>query len=164
VLSSASEKFYSHYWAAGSVDAATTSALATVFDQFRCVEVCIEYIPYIDFWTIATPAPVLISALDFDDTVLLTAVSTLRDYTTSREGSVAKYHARRFQPNIRIPGLSTASNMTVSGNSWFDLTNFTGTQFLGSKWYIGGMTGAPSIAVPIGEFRFSAILEFRQAR
>jgi hypothetical protein len=146
------------------VDAATTTALTNVFDQFRVMEVTVEWTPYFTQNTISSTGFImgeLLSVLDFDDTTALVALSNYYDYSTCQFGNTGSSMARRFVPTQNIVGQASV-NMNVS-KQWFNMTNFNMNHY-GTKWCIAGQPNAPSPSVALGFFRISGLIELRQTR
>jgi hypothetical protein len=147
------------------------TALATLFDQYRVLEVLIEYIPIHNVSDLSVSTNVgsrVISVLDFDDAGTTFTGTDLLQYSTAREATVFDRQGRAYRPTARVVmssngGFATGDLTVVTSsnpaNNWIDISR-TNFEWLGTKWWFGGTTTAAAL----GTVYFKACVEFRQAR
>jgi hypothetical protein len=169
---------FSLTWCMDNIDTTSKTALQSLFDQYRVMHYTVSWIPAVtDFVatssatassTYAAAAPLVWSALDFDDGYTVPTLSTIAAYSTVRYLPVTKIMRRTVQPVLRgeysPDGSATSSYFTLKGSqSWVDLI-VTNTQWLGQKWLIAGVPGIGETRFQLGTFEFEAYVGFRQNR
>jgi len=162
------EAFAWHFNLNGSTEAST---LSTLFDQYRVVEVLIEYVPEntVSFQNSAAQNGVrVISVLDFDDAGVSFIAADLLQYSTAQESTTVTRQGRRYRPTTRTVtsangGFATADLAVIPcanpANNWVDISR-TNYEWLGTKWWFGGTT----LTSAFGTVYFKATVEFRTAR
>ena len=174
VAASPQAQSFSNHFVLNLVDATTVGSLQNLFDQFRVLEVTVEWTPRVTEFvatggtslTIAS-APFIHSVLDFDDAVLPTSLAQMQAYSTYKFTNSCQRHSRTFVPTVRNE-VSTNGDTTAERTAfqpiqkpWIDIAS-PGTQFLGSKWFVDPVTGGGTSV--LGVFTISGIVEFRQNR
>jgi len=170
---SVSSQSFAHYFNLQSIDTTTRNALAILYDQYRVLEVEIEWVPLVNINNgINSNIVGLWSVLDFDDAVLPISEATMLSYSTLRMGHTAQRHVRRYRPCIRVD-VST-NGQTGSNNTTFEVVPVGGKegwvdmatadfQWLGTKWWLTQCYHEAPQSV-LGYWRFSGFIEFRQTR
>jgi hypothetical protein len=177
ILSSTLDRFYSNYFILGSSGAANLTSYQTLFDQYKVTEVCIEWIPSAPYPVsssgTANPMMSTISTvLDFDDEIIPTSVELVKSYPTYKTSTTNRSMGRRYKTTERLlltNDGTTASTSTAIvptgklGGGFIDIANVS-QKFLGTKWYIQGISGVTTPNPILGRFVYSAIVVFRQGR
>jgi hypothetical protein len=168
---------FSYTFCLNNTDTTSKTALQSLFDQYRVMHYTVSWIPAVtDFVatssatassTYAAAAPLIWSALDFDDAYAIPTLSTIAAYSTVRYAPVTQTMRRTVQPVLRGQYSTDGSGIsffTLKGSqSWVDL-NATDTQWLGQKWLIAGVPGIGETRFQLGTFEFEAYVGFRQSR
>jgi len=129
---------------------------AAVFDQYRIVQLTIEFIPR---GTNVNASP-LYSVIDYDDNTSLASLNALNSYDSVMVTQAGQIHTRTLNPRIAVSAYSTTFNSfaNLTANTWIDAASPNVTYY-GLKVYLP--TGA---TVEVYDVNVRGILQFRSQR
>ncbi len=118
-------------------DVPLPSDFTSLFDQYRIIQVILEFIPVTQPFgpsTTATDLPSVHTVIDYDDDTTPTSINTLRQYSTHQIVSNQSYFKRVLTPRFTIAAYSGAFTSYSLGpvNTWQD-ANSPGIIYYGVK-------------------------------
>lgn len=175
VAASTQVQSYALNFTLNSNDATTVGSLQNLFDQYRVLEVTVEWTPRVTEFVASASgstvsfasAPYIHSVLDYDDAVAPTSIAQMQAFSTYKFTVCTLRHVRRYVPCIRMEASSDGTAVAASTafvpiqRPWVDVAS-PGCQYLGTKWLIDATPGGGTSL--LGVFTVSAIVEFRQNR
>jgi hypothetical protein len=116
------------------------SDFTTLFDQYRFIQISVSIIPNAGVGTGSAP---LLTAIDYDDASLPSAVSDLYQYDSVQYSQPGNVIVRTFTPRVALAVYSGAftSFASASNNLWLDVAS-PNTQYYGFKVGISAVGGA----------------------
>jgi hypothetical protein len=116
----------------------TPADFTTLFDQYRILEVKVEFVPT----STAEAVPPLTTVIDLDDYTAPTSGAQVMQYQTRQTAMPGGIHMRRFRPRVANAAYSGAFTSFASGPSttWIDAAS-PSVQYYGLKYWLPAVSG-----------------------
>jgi len=125
-------------------DTPTPTDFTSLFDRYRIWQVQVEFLPLVAPFGASTTAanlPILITAIDYDDSTPPAAFSTLQQYGNSQVVFNQEYHKRVLTPKFALSAYSGVfgSFSYADPGAWIDSAS-PSVQYYGLKWATSPVT------------------------
>lgn len=116
-------------------DVPNATDFTNVFDQYKLAAVKVEVVSRTDTFTTGTPAPNVLSIIDYNDATAPANIAEMQQYQSLRMTRGRARHVRYFKPKLVVDSANTSLNM----RGWVSTSNSTVPHYA-LKWAFDAST------------------------